>query len=162
MSGRARKENASPLKRGTFLFFSGAVFLFDQITKTCVRTALAPSQSLPVLGNFFYLTLVENKGIAFGLFRDGDRVLFLLITLSIVALAVTGLMARSLRLATEAALGLILGGALGNWLDRIRFGAVVDFLDFRVWPVFNLADTAITVGVGIFLLDLLKSDRHAS
>ena len=59
----------------------------------------------------------------------------------------------------RAAFALILGGAIGNWIDRIRFGAVIDFLDFRVWPVFNIADSAITIGVALYLLLLLKKKK---
>lgn len=127
--------------------------LFDQLTKILAETFLTPGLSRPVLPNLFHLTLVENRGIAFGLFQGAEEILFLVITFSILVLWVVGFRSEAARRRTQWGIGLILGGAVGNWIDRIRGGAVIDFLDFRIWPVFNLADTAITVGVGLFLLD---------
>ena len=137
---------------------AGAVLFFDQLTKTLARNFLDPGTSRPVFPPVFHLTLVENQGIAFGLFQRGDSILFIVITLSIGALFYLGIFSNP-PLRNQSALGLILGGALGNWVDRIRVGAVIDFLDFRIWPVFNFADTAITIGVGILLLDLVISRR---
>ncbi len=128
-------------------------------------------QSLPVLPPVFHLTLVHNRGIAFGLFDGFDRLLLIAISLSIVVLTVIGhrlwqpLPKSQAGTAPgsgleRAAMALILGGAAGNWIDRMRFGAVIDFLDFRVWPVFNVADSAITVGVGLYLLYFLKNSAR--
>jgi signal peptidase II len=114
------------------------------------------------------LTLVKNTGIAFGFFHGHEKLLFVLITLSLViliAIAHRMAMAHSQPAAENLAgppflahwgLALILGGAFGNWIDRIRFKAVIDFIDLRVWPVFNLADTAITIGVILYLILLVK------
>lgn len=151
------KENTQ-VSRAAFLFSAGLVLFIDQITKALAKAFLVPGSSRPVLPPIFYLTLVENQGIAFGLFQKGDKILLWVITLSIAALAVIGLNSKKMNSKTLWALSLILGGALGNWIDRMRFEAVTDFLDFRVWPVFNMADTAISIGVGLFLLDLLKKD----
>lgn len=129
------------------------VVFLDQIGKFFAETFLVPGLSRPVLPNLFHLTLVENRGIAFGLFRGADEILFLVITFSILVLFGVGFRPETARKRTQGGIGLILGGAVGNWIDRVRVGAVIDFLDFRIWPVFNLADTAITVGVGLFLLD---------
>lgn len=117
--------------------------------------------STAVLPNIFHLTLVENRGIAFGLFQGFDPVLFSVITVSIFLLMIWGFRTPPAQVRIQGGIGLVLGGALGNWIDRVRLGAVVDFLDFRIWPVFNLADTAITIGVGLFLLDLLRKRRAA-
>lgn len=136
--------------------------LFDQLTKALAQTFLTPGVSLPLLDRFFHLTLVQNQGIAFGLFQGAEKALLVVITLSIGLLVVFGLRTGSGRWLTQWGIGLILGGALGNWIDRIRVGAVIDFLDFRIWPVFNFADTAITVGVGLFLLELLKKPSRVS
>ena len=140
---------------------AGAVVFFDQFTKAWARTDLNPGESLPVIRNFFHLTLIENRGIAFGLFPGADKVLLWVITLSIAALGVFVLTGASRPSQTQWAVALIFGGAVGNWIDRIRNGAVTDFLDFRIWPVFNFADSAITVGVALFLFDLLRQ-RHVS
>ena len=136
--------------------------LADQLTKVLAQTFLTPGVSLPVIGQLFHLTLVQNQGIAFGLFQGAEKVLLVIITLSIGVLVFFGFRSHRERWMTQGGIGLILGGALGNWIDRIRVGAVIDFLDFRIWPVFNLADTAITVGVGLFLLELLKKPSRAS
>lgn len=100
-----------------------------------------------------------NTGIAFGLFRGQATLLFTLITASLAVLFVVAQRMKGQPAAARVALALILGGAVGNWIDRLRFGAVVDFFDFRVWPVFNVADSAITVGVGMYLLLLLKKSK---
>ena len=128
-------------------------------------------ESLAVLPSVFHLTLIRNRGIAFGLFDGFDRILFFAISASILVLAVIGhRLWRSLpknaaqpvsgRGLERAALALILGGAVGNWIDRMRFGAVIDFLDFRIWPVFNVADSAITLGVGLYLLYFFKNSAR--
>ncbi len=152
------KENTQVISRGAFLFSAGLILFIDQITKALAKAFLVPGSSRPVLPPVFYLTLVENQGIAFGLFQRGEKLLLVIITISILALMVVGLRSKSMTPKTQWAMSLILGGAVGNWIDRIRLGAVTDFLDFRVWPVFNIADTAISIGVGLFLLDLLRKD----
>lgn len=122
-----------------------------------------PFDSIPVIPDIFHITLVHNTGIAFGLFRNAQPVLFCLITVGLLALLFWG--AKSAREEKPGlqtwALALILGGALGNWVDRLRLGFVVDFLDFRVWPVFNLADTYISVGVGLYLLSMLRDKKKS-
>ena len=82
--------------------------------------------------------------------------------LSIIILIFFGLRTAPRHWTNPWGIGLILGGALGNWVDRIRVGAVIDFLDFQIWPVFNFADTAITIGVGLFFLEMLKKQNHVS
>ena len=161
MPVRGRKEiPPNFLSRATFLLPAGIVLFFDQLTKKGIEASLEVGQSIPLWSPFFYLTHVKNQGIAFGFFQNGENLLLGLITFSIGTLVVMGLRLHPPRAKTQIALGFILGGAVGNWVDRIRIGAVVDFLDFRVWPVFNLADTAISVGVGLFLLDFFK--KHAT
>ncbi len=134
----------------------------DQLTKALAQNFLATGASLPVFGKFFHLTLVHNQGIAFGLFQGAEKILLVVIPLSIGLLVVFGLRSHPHRWMTQGGIGCILGGAVGNWIDRIRVGAVIDFLDFRIWPVFNFADTAITVGVGLFLLELLRTPDRVS
>ncbi len=117
-------------------------------------------ESHPVIPNVFHLTLVHNPGIAFGLFRQHPVILTGLISLSLVVLFIWS--ARMSRLNTGARIcfALILGGAAGNWIDRIRFGRVIDFLDFRVWPVFNIADSAITIGVALLFLIFFRQPEQ--
>ena len=162
MSVRGGEEKTPTLGRGFFLVLAGFILLLDQLTKAWARLALGLGESWPVLPHLFHLTRVENQGVAFGLFQGVNSTLLVVITLSIVVLFAIGFRTTGHRPSTQWGIGLILGGALGNWIDRIRFGAVIDFLDFRIWPVFNLADTAITIGVGLFLLDVLRTRIHAS
>lgn len=125
-----------------------AVLLTDQLSKALALRYLAGVPTTPIWPGVFHLTLVVNSGVAFGLFR-GYGLLVTLVTLGLLALllrsslrAGAGPRTRWMRLG----LGLILGGAGSNLLDRVRFGGVVDFLDFRVWPVFNVADSCVTIG----------------
>jgi len=139
---------------------SSLIFV-DQLTKFVILQKLTLGESLPVFPDVFHLTLVHNRGIAFGLLGGYDRLLLITISLSIAVIAVIGhgvwkkTSGRFLTL-NRAAIALILAGAIGNWLDRLRHGAVIDFLDFRIWPVFNIADTAISIGVGLYLIHFFK------
>jgi len=162
VSIRRGEEKTQRLGRGFFLLLAGLVFLLDQFTKALALHFLIPGASQPVLPSVFHLTLVKNQGIAFGLFQGFDSLLLWAIAASIGILTFLGFRTDPARRTNTWGIGFILGGALGNWVDRIRVGAVIDFLDFRIWPVFNFADTAITVGVGLFLLELLKGRDRVS
>ncbi|MFH1858454.1 MAG: signal peptidase II [Candidatus Omnitrophota bacterium] len=133
-----------------------AVLLLDQISKHLILRTMVFNQSIPVVPSVFHLTLVANTGVAFGLFK-GKAELFVLVGL--VALLWIALFVRRRAIQNRLALlalALVSGGAVGNLLDRFRYGYVVDFLDFRVWPVFNVADTCISVGTVLFLITCLK------
>ncbi|GFN24050.1 MAG: signal peptidase II [Thermoanaerobacteraceae bacterium] len=133
-----------------------AIVAGDQLTKMVVRRTLAPNETVPVLDNIFHLTHVNNPGAAFGLLAH--RTSFFIAT----GIIVTGLIIIAYRqfrnggFYFQLALALQLGGALGNLLDRLRFGYVVDFLDFRIWPVFNLADVAIVGGASLLVWQLWR------
>ena len=143
---------------------AGGVILLDQATKELVLRNIPLNTTIPVIGGFFNLTHIFNPGGAFGLMANLSPILRSFIFLYISSLAV-GLIfyfykktpAQYAWLA--AAFALILGGAIGNLIDRIRFGMVVDFLDFYLgnlhWPAFNIADSAISIGIGIFLYHLV-------
>ena len=132
------------------------VVLLDQLTKFLALRLLHETGGIPVIPHIFHLTLVHNTGIAFGFFRQHPSILLILISMSLLLLFFWGCWKTNFSSPQRFALALILGGAVGNWVDRLRFGAVIDFLDFRVWPVFNIADSAITLGVAIFAVLLLK------
>ena len=131
-------------------------FFLDQLSKFLILKTLSAGQSIPVLPSSFHLTLVHNTGIAFGLLQGRSQVLF---WVNLVILAVLFIL-MGLRLFKKPTLqigvGMIAGGGLGNLVDRIRFGSIVDFLDFRIWPVFNLADSAICIGTFLVLLALFQ------
>ena len=123
------------------------VLFFDQLTKFWVQKSMLPRDSIPLIPGVFHLTYVQNTGAAFGFLRE--KTLFFIAVAVLVLGFIIFLIPRLPRgnLFLRVVFGLLLGGALGNLIDRIRFGYVVDFLDFRIWPVFNIADMAIVVGV---------------
>jgi signal peptidase II len=139
--------------------------VLDQLGKWAALAWLAPDSALRVTP-FFNLVLVWNRGVSFGMFNSGGT--FAPWLLSGLALAVVvGLviwLKRSNQVLTGLGLGLVIGGALGNVIDRIRFGGVVDFLDFHLagyhWPAFNVADAGICVGALLLLADGLLGRRH--
>jgi signal peptidase II len=143
----------------------------DVISKVLVDQNLSYADRIPVIEGFFYLTHVRNTGAAFGLFADGPVTIRLtfFISISIVAIGIIFSFFRKLAPGERLpalALGLILGGAIGNLIDRIFRHEVVDFLQFRLWrgytwPDFNFADSFIVVGVGILVLELLASEGES-
>ncbi len=141
------------------------VAVLDQISKWWILADAMDPPRVVAVTPFFNLVLVWNRGVSFGILNQGsDWVPWLLSALA-AAICVGLLMwlRRAEGIWLAAALGLIIGGALGNLVDRLRFGAVVDFLDVHAggyhWPAFNVADAAITVGVGILLIDALIAPR---
>ncbi|UCC74749.1 MAG: signal peptidase II [Gemmatimonadota bacterium] len=154
-------------KLGAFAGTAGAVLALDILTKLLVQQTLRPYEWIPVFGDFFRLTYIHNPGAAFGL-HLGPYSRFIFLALAFVALVVLFVMYRHtpandrLRL---FAIGAIAGGALGNVIDRIRSAeGVVDFLDFGIgnlrWPVFNIADTAVTIGAILLLASLWAEDQR--
>jgi signal peptidase II len=140
----------------------GVVLALDQFTKHLVEKHMRMFEVVPVVRGFFNLTRVRNKGAAFSLFStapDGFRSAFF-ISVSLVAVAVIAIMIRKAndRLLVVS-FALIAGGAVGNLVDRVRYGEVVDFIQWYVkswyWPSFNVADSAITVGVALLVIDML-------
>jgi len=123
----------------------GLVLVVDQITKRMVASSIAEGESNGVFPAVS-LVHVRNRGIAFGAFGGGQKVVFVLVLLALVGLVAFFLTHASWRLAWLPT-GLLLGGAIGNIFDRIRDGAVTDFIKLPLWPAFNVADMAITFGV---------------
>jgi signal peptidase II len=155
--------------------FALAVIVLDQLTKAGVA-AMAPYPSVTdipvgyrfatVIPGLFDLTMVQNRGVSFGLFGDGEARWFLSLFSVVVAGGLAWWATKADRRLLISAIGLVIGGAVGNVIDRIRFGYVVDFLDFSgtgVFPwVFNVADSAITVGVILLILDSFLSERRVA
>jgi signal peptidase II len=147
-----------------------AVVLLDRATKWLVATKISLHDGIQVIPGFFRLTHVENRGAAFGLFADSPSQwkLAMLVLFSIVALVVvSALLWRNSHAMTSTGVGLalILGGALGNLWDRLLNGRVVDFLLFYVgqyqWPAFNVADSAIVVGAGLLVIEIILEKPQA-
>ena len=146
------------------LFVSAIMVFADQISKTVVRNTMSLYESIPVIPEFFHLTYVSNDGMAFGInFPLGIYVF------SAISIFFTGFLFWYLwsikddEILIRTGVALILAGAIGNLIDRILLGEVVDFLDFMIgdfhWYVFNLADSCVTVGLGFVLYDSLILNR---
>ena len=157
------------MKRTSLIAYGLAVLtiVLDQLSKLWVLNVFdLPSKGSVHVGGPFSLTMVWNRGVSFGLLRaEQDFTRWALVVFSLVVAAFLAVWARKIEKPLLAiAVGLVMGGAVGNAIDRARFGAVADFLDFKAlyfpW-VFNIADSAITVGVILLLLDSLRSDGGA-
>lgn len=151
-------------RAGVFAGCAAVVILIDQLTKAVASARLFMGQPVALLGNTVRFTLVHNTGAAFGLF-PGSRLPFIVISLLAIAVVLYLFLRETYRsLANRILLGCILGGAIGNLIDRVRLGWVVDFIDIGVgtvrWPVFNVADSAVTLGV-LFLAWNLARTGHA-
>lgn len=145
---------------------SSVTIVIDQLTKLYIDSTFRLYQSIAVIEDFFHITYIRNPGAAFSILANADasiRVPFFL-TLSLVAVTGIVFFYRTVedRL-VQVALSLILGGAVGNMVDRVRLGEVVDFIDVhwydKHWPAFNVADSAITIGVGFLILDMFLKER---
>jgi len=145
-----------------------AIIVVDQITKVYVMQAMRLHESIPVIPNFFSITYIRNPGAAFG-FLSSSSGSFRFVFFGLTSIFAMGLLGTILvRMPKHDWMGqlsvaAILGGAIGNLLDRLRYGEVIDFLDFYVdayhWPAFNVADSAITVGV-VFLILHFAFEKH--
>jgi signal peptidase II len=155
------------------LGIAAAVVILDQLSKAAVLTFLARDRfgGGTKVTPFFNLVLTYNRGVSFGLFNavgsgGGLHALLFSLVAGAIAVGLVWWLARAATTLLAAAIGLIVGGAVGNVVDRIHLGAVVDFLDFHLgtwhWPAFNLADTAICLGVAAMLLDGLLLQRKGS
>lgn len=137
---------------------AGLVVLIDQATKAMAAVKLSPGIPVPVAGNLLSFTLVENTGAGFGLLKNQ---VFILVLISATAIFFTVFYMLKKRPGYYFPFALIVGGAAGNLIDRIRFGHVIDFIDLHWWPVFNVADSCITVGSVILFFVILRG-KHAS
>jgi signal peptidase II len=137
------------------LFLSLAVVIIDQLVKYYVQNHMTPGMSIPVIENVFHITYILNPGAAFGILKHQTAffigVALILFIVLIYAYPRIPQHYRMLRFG----IGLQLGGAVGNVIDRIKTGYVVDFFDFRIWPIFNIADIAIVCGVGLIVYTIL-------
>jgi signal peptidase II len=141
------------------------IFLIDQGVKYLVATRMELYEQIPVIGNFFLITSHRNRGAAFGIL-EGQRWLFIVITI-VVVIGIVWYLRKTVKAGQKllpVALSLVLGGAVGNFLDRAISGEVVDFAQFNfgsyTFPIFNVADSAIVIGVALIILDTLLESRR--
>ena len=135
-----------------------ALIALDWVTKYWVQTSMALNDTIPVIDGIFHITYIHNYGAAFSMLQGKQTFLLLVTGVAMAAILVFLVMAQKKRALSPLglwALTLVLGGGLGNFIDRIRLGYVVDFLDFRVWPIFNVADIAVCCGCGLLIFYVL-------
>ena len=148
-----RDRTRSQIDIALSLIITIAIVVVDRLTKNFFTDLLAYGESLPIIRNVFHMTLVHNTGIAFGFFKD-QGIVFIIVPIIEIFLLIFNIYYyrqndEALSRSYIVAFSLILGGAIGNLFDRIVYGYVIDFIDFRIWPVLNIADSAITVGAVI-------------
>lgn len=150
----------------TAILIAFLLLVIDQLTKFIILNNFQPGESLPVIKNIFHISFVCNKGVAFGVFSEAAGAAFIWISyISVIIIVFIFAFYKKFfhkRKSTQVFFSLILAGAIGNLIDRIRFGCVIDFLDFRIWPVFNVADSAITIGTVLLILQMLRHKSAAS
>ncbi|MBD0328869.1 MAG: signal peptidase II [Thermoleophilia bacterium] len=161
LSVAERRVGANAAEWGALALVAGAAALADQVTKHLVASRVALGEEIRVAGPFS-IHHVENSGIAFGLFPTATSAVIVLTSLVVAWMLVFFARSAARHPLLPIGLGLVLGGSISNLLDRIRLGAVTDFLDVDFWPAFNLADTFIVVGVAILLAALIAADRDAA
>jgi len=133
------------------------IVILDQLTKFLIRKNFQLNESIPIIKNIFHLTYVTNTGSAFGLFKNLNW--FFVLFSVVVIIAIFYYLRKNINdkeKYLQFAVGLLLGGTTGNLIDRIFFGHVIDFIDFRIWPVFNIADSAVTISVILLIILLWK------
>jgi signal peptidase II len=153
-----RSLGAGPIQWFGLVAIGLAAVAADQLTKHLVTGHLALDDGIHVVGPF-WIHHVQNSGIAFGLFASATPVVIVLTGIAIAWMLLFFLRSGARHPVLPVALGLVIGGSTSNLLDRVRLGYVTDFLDFRYWPAFNLADSFIVIGVAILLGTLLAAER---
>jgi signal peptidase II len=147
------------------LTITACVLVLDQITKVIIDRGMALYQSLEIIPNFVHITYVRNTGAAFGFLAGSHSNLRIVFFIAISTVAIICIFYLLKNISSEltafiVSLSLILGGALGNFVDRLRLGEVIDFIDihwYQVhWPAFNVADSAITIGVVLLFLQMVR------
>jgi signal peptidase II len=159
ISVAARSLAARPRHWAALGAIAGAAIVADQLTKHVVASQLWLDENVNVLGPFS-IHHVQNSGIAFGLFAQSIGIVIVLTLVAVAWMIVYFSRSGARHPLLPVAVGLLIGGSVSNLADRVRLGFVTDFLDFRYWPAFNLADSFIVIGVGILLAALVLAERE--
>ena len=141
------------------LFF----FIIDLVSKQIVMHTLEIYKSIPIIKNFFYLTYTQNTGAAWSILKD-ERIPLLILTVIVLFIINKYINKESLKKNELVSYGLIIGGILGNFYDRLVYGYVIDFLDFKIfgynYPIFNLADSFIVIGIILLIIIEIRKEKH--
>jgi signal peptidase II len=153
--------------KNKYYLIAFVILVADHVSKWIVRMQLYPREALEIIPGFLRLSYVHNSGVAFGLFDEVESVWKPYVLAGMAMIAVAAIVIYSLRVPQnrkllQIALGITLGGILGNFVDRIFRGYVVDFIEFHIkeifhWPTFNIADSAITIGIVLLLIDTIRN-----
>jgi signal peptidase II len=153
--------------RNRYYLVALLILLFDHLTKWIVRAKLSPELPVEIIPGYLRLSYWENSGVAFGLFNDvvsfwKPYILAAMAIVAVLVIVIYGMHMPAGRKLLQLSLAIMIGGILGNFADRIIRGYVVDFIDFHIhesfyWPTFNVADSAITIGIALLLIDTIKS-----
>ncbi len=153
--------------KSKYYLLSALILVLDHFTKWLVRTRLDPHSPIDIIPNYLRLTHVQNTGVAFGFFADFHApwkpyVLAAMAVVAVIVILIYSARMPSNRMLLQLALAVTAGGILGNFTDRIVHGFVTDFIEFHIrevfhWPTFNIADSAITIGIALLLIDTVKN-----
>ena len=156
------------MKRKSYLI-AVLILILDQATKWLASARLDGHEAIEIIPGYLRLSFIRNSGVAFGLFTEVQSawkpiILSLLAVAAIIVIVVYSRRMTSSRILLRVALAIIMGGILGNLVDRLVHGSVVDFIEFHVhesfyWPTFNVADSAITIGIALLLMDALRNPQ---
>src|SRR3989338_3389114 len=146
------------MERKYHVVFSTAliIILIDQLSKFLIKSNFQLNQSVPIINNIFHLTYINNTGAGFGILKAQTLILIF------VSIAVIGIIfynfdkIKNKEILLQVLVGFVLGGTIGNLIDRMAYGHVIDFIDFRIWPIFNFADSFVTIGVIGLIIYLWK------
>lgn len=131
----------------TIFLTAFSIVLIDQLTKFLIKANFQLNESIPIINNIFHLTYINNFGAGFGILQQQK---WILVFISIIVIGLIFYYLDKIKekeLLLQVLVGFILGGTTGNLIDRLYYGYVIDFLDFQVWPIFNIADSFVTIGV---------------
>ena len=132
------------------------IVLIDQLSKFFVRTNFQLSQSIPIINNIFHLTYIQNTGAGFGILK-AQALILIFISVAVIGIILYNFdKIKNNETLLQILAGFVLGGTIGNLIDRLAYGHVMDFLDFQIWPIFNFADSFVTIGIIGLIIYLWK------
>ncbi len=133
-----------------------AIILIDQLSKFFVRANFQLSQSIPIISNIFHLTYINNTGAGFGILK-AQALILIFISVAVIGIILYNFdKIKNNETLLQILVGFVLGGTIGNLIDRLSYGHIIDFLDFQIWPIFNFADSFVTIGVIGLIIYLWK------
>jgi signal peptidase II len=142
------------------VFYIAFIVIVDQVSKYIIQSKVDLHESIQVIPKIFHITYVQNYGAAFGILKHRTGFFVTVSIILVTAILIYLLKMPNDRKLLKSALVLVVGGAAGNMIDRVRLGFVVDFFDLRVWPVFNIADMAIVTGIGLLIFQILRAPER--